>query len=176
MFIVIKSLHIVFVVSWFAGLFYLVRLFVYHTEAQEKEQPEKSLLSTQFTIMEKRLMNAITTPAMVITWLTGLSMIYINPYFLDWWLYVKLALVFVLTLYHIHCIKIIKAFENQSFSFTSKQLRMYNEVATVILIGVVFLVETKNILSAFWAIIGFVVFAIVVFGIIAIVKKQKKRS
>ena len=83
MFLVIKSLHIVFVVSWFAGLFYLVRLFVYHTEAQEKEQPERNLLSTQFSIMEKRLMNAITTPAMVITWLTGLTMVVINPYFLD---------------------------------------------------------------------------------------------
>ncbi len=154
----------------------MVRLFVYHTEAQEKEQAERKLLSKQFLLMEKRLMNAITTPAMVITWITGLSMIYINPYFLDTWLYVKLSLVIVLTLYHFHCIKIIRSFENQLFSFSSKQLRMYNEIATVILVGAVFLVETKNVLSAFWAIVGFVVFAIVVFGILALVKKQKKRS
>ena len=75
----VKALHIIFVVSWFAGLFYIVRLFVYHTEAQEKEELERNILSAQFEIMEKRLWWIITTPAMVLTIVFGTWMILLNP-------------------------------------------------------------------------------------------------
>jgi len=79
----IKSIHIIFVVSWMAGLFYMVRLFIYHTEAQEKPEEERKILSAQFEIMESKLMNIITTPAMLLTVIAGVSMLYLNPYLLQ---------------------------------------------------------------------------------------------
>src|ERR1700733_1607552 len=98
----ILPLHIIFVVTWFAGLFYIVRLFIYHTEAEKKAEPEKSILQNQYKIMERRLWYGITWPSMILTYVFGCLSLY-NLY--GWnvppWLLVKLTFVFGLTLYHI---------------------------------------------------------------------------
>jgi len=174
LFYTVKSLHIIFVVSWFAGLFYLVRLFIYHTEAQDKPETEKQILSKQFEIMEKLLLYAITAPAMVFTWVTGFTMIYLMPELLQEWLYVKIGLVVGLTGYHHYCGYLRKQYLKGIYSFSSKQLRYLNEVATIFLVAVVFLVETQRIQVAFNAVLGFIAFAIAVFGTIKIVKSLKK--
>src|ERR1700761_3046493 len=105
----ILAVHIIFVVCWMAGLFYIVRLFIYHTEAQTKPEPDRTILSQQFEIMERRLWNVITVPSMAITILAGLTMLYIVPDFLkQGWMQIKLAFVFALVGYHHICESKIK--------------------------------------------------------------------
>ena len=172
--LLIKSLHIIFVISWFAGLFYIVRLFIYHVEAQAKSPEAKEVLNEQFQIMEYRLMYAITMPAMVFTVLTGAYMLYLVPAFIDTWLYVKLGFVFGILLYHFSCVRIIKLFKQGVFNWTSIQLRLYNEVATLLLVAVIFLVVMKDVMSSVQAMLGFVLFAALIFGVLRLVKKSKK--
>ena len=97
MYLYLKALHIIFIVTWFSGLFYIVRLFIYNAEANEKQEPEKSILKNQFTIMIKRLWLGITWPSAIITLILGPLLIYINPAILDTWLWIKIG--FVVGLY-----------------------------------------------------------------------------
>ena len=102
----IKVAHIIFVVTWFSGLFYIVRLFIYHVEAEQKDSHEKRVLRSQFKIMEQRLWNIITAPSMIITLGTGLWLAYSYKYFQAGWMHIKLALVIVLLIYHCICLLI----------------------------------------------------------------------
>ena len=153
----IKALHIIFVVSWFAGLFYIVRLFIYHTEAQEKSDQERTILSDQFQIMEHKLWWIITTPAMILSFLFGVWMILLNSeYYLSaGWFHIKLAFVIILLFYHFKCQLIIKQLKNGIFKWNSNQLRLWNELATLVLVAVVFLVELQNNLDWIKATLGF---------------------
>ena len=153
----IKALHIIFVVSWFAGLFYIVRLFIYHTEAQEKSELERKILSDQFQIMEHKLWWIITTPAMILTVLFGIWMILLNSeYYLSAsWFHIKLAFIIVLLFYHFKCQLIIKQLKNGIFKWKSNQLRLWNELATLVLVAVVFLVVLKNNLDWIKGTLGF---------------------
>jgi len=153
----IKALHIIFVVSWFAGLFYIVRLFIYHTEAQEKSDQERKILSDQFQIMEHKLWWIITTPAMILTVLFGVWMILLNSeYYLSvGWFHIKLAFIVVLLFYHFKCQVIIKQLKNGIFKWKSNQLRLWNELATLVLVAVVFLVELQNNLDWIKGTLGF---------------------
>lgn len=175
-FLYIKAVHIIFVVSWFAGLFYIVRLFVYHAESFLKTPEERSVLHPQFSLMEKRLMNIISTPAMILTVLSGGVMIYLNPYLLDTWLYVKLGLVLVLIGYHHYCIRLMKAFCEGKQPMTSTQLRVWNEVATVLLVAIVFLVVLKNMLSMFWGVLGLLALSIIMMVAIKWYKKARENN
>ena len=144
---VLKSIHIIFVVSWFAGLFYLPRLLVYHAEAQAKTEPEKGILSKQFEKMEKILFNAIMIPAMFLTWITGLSLIYVawlSSFATQGWLHLKLGFVVAITVYHFVCRYLILQFRKGNFILSGTQLRLYNEIATILLVAVVFLVVAKK--------------------------------
>ena len=144
----IKALHIIFVVTWFAGLFYIPRIFIYHTEALEKPEPEKSILSKQLKLMANRLWYIITWPSAVITLILGGIMIYEYPGMLELpFMHIKLTFVFLLYVYHFSCHKIYKQLQNDVAKFTSMQLRLINEVATLILISVVFLIVLKNELN-----------------------------
>ena len=136
---VIYALHIVAVVAWFAALFYLPRLFVYHAEnAQQK--PCTDMLE----VMERRLHKAIMNPAMMATWTLGLTLVYLNPYWLqNGWLHAKITLVVLLTVYHVTLGRFRKKFAAGSNTKSSKFFRMYNEVPTVLLITIVFLVVLK---------------------------------
>ncbi len=157
----IKSLHIIFVVSWFAGLFYIVRLFIYHTEAQAKTEVEKQILSTQFIEMEKKLWWIITTPAMVLTFLFGTWMIVLNPTLLEQpWMHFKLAFVGLLLVYHFVCQKIMFDLKRELFKWKSNGLRMWNEVATLALVAIVFLVEMQGTMNWIKGTVGFFAVAI----------------
>lgn len=157
----IKSLHIIFVVSWFAGLFYIVRLFIYHTEAQAKTDVEKQILSTQFIEMEKKLWWIITTPAMVLTFLFGTWMIVLNPTLLEQpWMHFKLAFVGLLLVYHFVCQKIMFDLKRELFKWKSNGLRMWNEVATLALVAIVFLVEMQGTMNWIKGTVGFFAVAI----------------
>ena len=124
----LKALHIIFVVSWFAGLFYIVRLFIYHTEAQEKTEIERKILSEQFIIMEKKLWWIITTPAMILTFTFGLWIIIQNDrnYLSEPWMHIKLTFVILLLVYHFVCQQIMGKLKQGIFKLKSNQLRMWN--------------------------------------------------
>ncbi len=141
-----KAFHIVGFVSWFAGLFYLPRLFVYHAEAHEQQvEPARSILKTQFTLMEKRLYGIIMTPAMVVTIVMAVAMLTIAPDLLQQtWLQVKMGLVLVLVGFHFYCRKIIRQMEAGEMPLTSKQFRWMNEFPTFFLVVIVMLAIFKN--------------------------------
>lgn len=144
---IFKLIHIVGFVAWFAGLFYLVRMFVYHTEAYDFEEPKKDILRSQFNVMEWRVYSIICNPAMMITWTFGILTIYMYGY--EWfatnyWLHTKIVLLILLTVYHLYCKSLIKKLETGKTGFTSTQFRLFNEVPTILLIAIVALAVFKN--------------------------------
>jgi putative membrane protein len=140
-----KSFHFIGIVVWFAGLFYLVRLFVYHAEAEEKPEPAKTILKEQYQIMEKRLYNLITTPGMFVTVLMAIGLISTEPDVLhDTWLHIKLTLVTLLIGYHFYCGWLLKKLANNESRWTGQQFRALNEVPTVLLAMIVLLAVFKQ--------------------------------
>jgi putative membrane protein len=172
-----KALHIIFVVSWFAGLFYLPRLFVYHTEASEQPNPGREILLAQFAKMEKRLWNAIMTPACWLSLLCGSAMLYLNPAWLEQdWMKLKLLFVFALLGYHSFARKILLEIRHEKFRFSSLQLRLYNEVATIILFAIVFLVVLKNTLDWIWGVLGLIAFAVLIMSAVRVAKRVREKK
>lgn len=169
----IKALHIIFIVTWFAGLFYIVRLFVYHREAQDMPEPEKSILSNQFKIMEKRLWYGITWPSLFLTFILGFSLLEIMQFYAFGWMQVKLGFVFGLFVYQLWLHKIFAQFQVGIFNYSSNQLRLLNEVATIFLITIVFLIVGKNQIDYLNGFLGLV--AIVCALLVAIWFYKKKR-
>ncbi len=167
-----KSLHIIFVITWFAGLFYIVRLFIYHVEAQNRPSPEKEILTDQFLLMEKRLWFGITWPSSILAIAFGLSMLPSYWPLSDHpWLMVKLGFVLLLFLYHLHCGKILKDLKLKRFTYTSNGLRIYNEVATLFLFSIVFLAVLKNVIHMGYGLLGFIILSIILFLSIKLYKK-----
>jgi putative membrane protein len=175
LYLYVKSLHIIFVVTWFAGLFYIVRLFIYFAEAAEKPEPEKTILQNQFRIMQKRLWYGITWPSAILTLIFGTWMLYLYTGFQDipGWLWLKIVFVAGLLFYHTSCHRIFKQQQNGIIKQTSTQLRIWNEVATLFLFAIVFLVVLKNTLDFLWGIIGLVVLGIILMLAIRIYKKLR---
>jgi putative membrane protein len=140
-----KAFHIVFMVSWMAGLFYLVRLFVYHADANRESEPRRGILAPQFALMERRLYGVITTPAMVLSWITGASMLYLQPGMLgEPWLRAKLVLVLLLSAYHGLCKKVMRELGAGATSRTGEYFRVANEGPTLVLVLVSVLVIFKS--------------------------------
>ena len=156
-----KSFHLVGVVAWFAGLFYLPRLFVYHAEANEQPEPARSILQQQYQVMEKRLYRLIMTPALVLTVTMAIAMLIAAPDLLkDTWLQVKLALVGGLIIYDHYCMRLMKQMARGEFRFTGQQFRWFNEVPTVFFVLIVLLAVFKNNFptsAASWAIVAMIV-------------------
>lgn len=175
MYLYIKALHIIFVVTWFAGLFYIVRLFVYHTEAQSAEEPKRSILQEQYKIMMKRLWYGITWPSAVLTLIFGPWMIILLGG-IPGWLWVKLAFVSGLYIYHFILHSIFKGLMKDQFRYTSTQLRIWNEVATIFLVAIVFLVVLKSLLSMAWALVGLAAFTLVLLIAIRVYKLLRDRD
>jgi putative membrane protein len=149
MYLTFKALHIIFMVTWMAGLFYLVRLFVYHREAQDKPSPEREILSQQFVIMEKRLLYGICWPSKILTLLFGFGIFHhFFPLTQNIWLIIKLIFVFFLIGQHHMCQRIFKDMSKNIFKWNSLGLRIFNEVTTFFLVGIVLLVVFKESLSA----------------------------
>ena len=153
-YLVLKSLHLVGIVCWFAGLFYVVRLFIYHTEANAELQPKREILIAQFTLMARRLWLGITVPAMVVTVVTGGWLLHYHAIAQSPWLHLKFALLAGLLAYHFHCGAIRKKLSAGVFKCSSGQLRAYNEVATFLLVGLVFTAVSKSVATGLCSLRG----------------------
>jgi putative membrane protein len=155
-----KTLHIVGVVVWFAGLFYLVRLFIYHREAEALEPPLREAFQQQYALMERRLANIITTPGMVVV--CALGLLSVNPAWLQQgWMHAKLGFVVALLAYHGFCYRLMGQLQRRACSWSGRQLRALNELPTLLLVIVVMLVVFKNQFptgAATWLVVGLVLF------------------
>jgi protoporphyrinogen IX oxidase len=159
----IKSLHLIFVITWFAGLFYIVRLFVYQIEANEKPSPEKEILQKQYKIMTYRLWYIITWPSSVLATIFAIWLLILNPTWLQMsWMHVKLGFVFALFLYQFKCHQIYNQLQRDEVKYTSNFMRLWNEGATIILFAVVFLVILKNAFNWIYGVIGIFLFSIII--------------
>ncbi|GAA0737629.1 CopD family protein [Gaetbulibacter jejuensis] len=157
----IKALHLIFVVTWFAGLFYIPRLFVYHIEASQKPSPEKEILSEQLKLMTKRLWTIITWPSAILATIFAVWLLILIPSWLQQpWMHVKLTFVVLLFIYHYKTHVFYKQLQQDDIRKTSNFMRLWNEGATFILFAVVFLVILKNAISWVFGVIGLVVLAI----------------
>ncbi len=153
----LKALHIIGFVSWFAGLFYLVRLFIYHVEANDRAVEERKVLQEAFELMALRLYNIIMTPAMVVTLICGFGMIGYNPAVFQSWLHIKLTFVALLVVYHFYNRHILRKLQNKQATFSSYQFRLWNEIATLFLIAIVLIAvfkNTLNFITAFFILLG----------------------
>ena len=177
MYLYLKAIHIIFVVCWMAGLFYIVRLFIYHIEAKERPAEEQKILFPAFEMMERRLFNIITAPAMVLTVLAGLGMMFVNPYlFAAGWMQVKLGFVVALLVYHFACQRIMGQLKRGIFKWTSTQLRIFNEVATILLVAIVFVVVLKHAINWIYGIIGLFLFIFIIMSAVKIYKYYRLRK
>lgn len=171
----IKALHIIFIVTWFSGMFYIVRLFIYNTEAGEKNEPEKNILRNQFTVMIKRLWLGITWPSAILSAIFG-PWLWILLNFLPDWLLVKLFFVAGLYVYHFTLHAIYKQQINGVFKYSSQQLRIWNEVATIFLVVIAMLAVVKQNISVLWGLVGLVLFVILLMSAIKIYKNIRNRK
>ena len=173
----IKSLHLIFVITWFAGLFYIVRLFVYHAEAKQKPQPEQDILIKQYQLMQYRLWYIITWPSAVLASLFAFWMLYKN-YGLLYANYfqVKLAFVLLLYIYHAKCHQIFKQLQVNEVKYSSNFFRIWNEGATIILFAVVFLIILKDAINWIYGVIGIFVFSIVIMMGFKFYKKIREKK
>ena len=162
----LKSLHLIFVITWFAGLFYIVRLFVYQIEANGKQSPEKEILQKQYKLMTYRLWYIITWPSAILAGIFAFWMLFFTSLGNAWlqtpWMQVKLGFVFVLYLYHLKCHQIFKQLQNDKVNYTTNFMRLWNEIATIILFAVVFLVILKNAVNWIYGVIGIMLFSILI--------------
>ena len=170
----VKSLHIIFIVTWFSGMFYVVRLFIYTTEASEKMSPEREILQTQFKLMTKRLWLGITWPSALLTLLFG-PWIWVMLGGTPDWLIVKLIFVVILYLYHFSLHVLYREQQKDIFRFSSQKLRVWNEVATLLLFAIIFLATVKQAISWIFGLIGLASLAIVLMLGIRIYKKMRTK-
>lgn len=156
-----KAFHIIGVVVWFAGLFYLVRLFIYHVEAEAEPEPARSILKKQYGLMEKRLLSIITTPGMLVTVAMAGGLLWQRPEVLhEGWMQAKLSFVAVLLAYHHYCGRLRKQLENGDCKWGPKQLRALNEAPTLLLVMIVMLVVFQRSFptgATTWLMVGLVI-------------------
>ncbi len=178
MILYLKALHIIFVVTWFSGLFYIVRLFIYNTEAGERTEVERKVLREQFTIMIKRLWLGITWPSAILTLIFGPLVMYTFGYFnaVPSWLWIKIIFVLGLYIYHLSLHFIYKQQINGVFKYSSQKLRIWNEVATIFLISVVMLAVVKQNMSWVWGLTGLILFIILLMSAIRIYKLVRTKA
>jgi protoporphyrinogen IX oxidase len=175
MYLYIKALHIIFIVTWFAGLFYLPRLLIYNTEAESKLASEKKVLHDQFNVMIRLLWYVITWPSAILTLIFGGSTWYLMGVLPDW-LSIKLVFVVCLYAYHISLHVLVKQQLKGVFAYSSMQLRIWNEVATIILVACVMLAVVKDTMSFVWGITGLILFIIVLMSAVKIYKIIRTRN
>lgn len=177
LYLYLKAIHIIFVVSWMAGLFYIVRLFIYHVEANDRTDSERITLQRQFEIMQHKLWYIITTPAMAISVLAGIAMIWVNPVLLSMnWMLVKLAFVLGLLVYHFLCQNIMNKLKQGIFTWSSTQLRLWNELATIFLVAIVFTVILKSAVDWIYGLTGLVIFSAVIMSAVKIYKYYRLKG
>lgn len=172
-----KALHLIFVITWFAGLFYIPRLFVYHIEAAEKSEPEATILTKQLKLMTKRLWYIITWPSAILASLFAFALIIIIPSWLQQdWMLVKLGFVLLLYIYHIKCHLIFKAFQNDEITWSSNGMRLFNEGSTIILFSVIFLVILRNAVDWIYGVIGIILLSVILMLGFKMYKRIRERN
>lgn len=182
MYLYLKALHIIFIVTWFAGLFYIVRLFIYNREAADKPEPGKSILQEQYSLMIRRLWYGITWPSALLTLAFGIWVmldakwhkLIFTP--AGTWLLLKLIFVILLYIYHYSLQVIYKQQLKGIFKYSSQQLRVWNEVATIMLVAIIMLVTVKQGMSMVWGLVGLLGFILVLMAAIRIYKITRERQ
>lgn len=173
----IKALHLIFVITWFAGLFYIPRLFIYHIEASEKPSPEKEILTKQLKLMTKRLWFIISWPSAILSVLFAIWLLVLMPLLLEEpWMHVKLAIVVLLILYHLKTHQIFRQLQRDEVNYTSNFMRIWNEGATLILFAVIFLVTLRNAFNWIYGVIGIIVLAILLMLGIRLYKRIQEKN
>ncbi len=176
---ILKAVHIIFMVSYFAGIFYLVRIFVYYKDTDAFEETKKKILREQYVFMARRLWNIITVPAAIIMLVSGLMMIFLNFGLMKTpWFHLKLTFLIGLAIYHYWCWKKvlqIKDLGGNILPIENIKLRQANEIATFILFLVVFSVILKSMVLEYWwqLIVGFIVLVILIMATVKLVNKKK---
>lgn len=154
----IKALHLIFVITWFAGLFYIPRLFIYHIEATDKPSPDKEILSDQLKLMTKRLWYIITWPSAVLCTIFAIWLLILMPAWLDQpWMHIKLFFVVLLFAYHWKTHLIYLQLQRDEIKYTSNFMRIWNEGATLVLFAVTFLVILKGTFNWIFGLVGLIV-------------------
>jgi putative membrane protein len=175
---VLLALHIIFIVTWFAGLFYIVRLFIYTTEAKDLAEPDKTILQKQYKIMMRRLWYGITWPSAIATFILGPLVLF--AYRIDLlqqaFFILKLCFVFGLALYHLQCHLIFKQLQSDTFKHSSMWLRVWNEVASVLLVAIVFIIKLQDNSSNMWLAVGLVILAVALYFGIQLYKKSRLKE
>jgi putative membrane protein len=178
----IKALHIIFVVTWFAGIFYMPRLFIYNTEAGEKNETARTILRQQFTVMMKRLWLGTTWPSAILTLIFGPLAMFMG----NWnktlfespgrWLLIKLIFVVLLYFYFFSLHSIYRQQLRGKFKYSSQQLRIWNEVATIFLVAIVILAVVKESISLVWGLVGLAGFIVILMSAIKIYKAIRSKK
>lgn len=172
----IKALHLIFIVTWFAGLFYIVRLFVYQIEAFGKASPDKEILGKQLALMAKRLWYIISWPSAILTLIFAPLLLILRKHLIEEpWMIVKLGFVFLLYIYHLKCHQIFKQLQNGVVKYSSNYMRIFNEGATVILFSVVFLVIVRNEITWVFGVLGIISFSVILMILFKIYKRYRER-
>lgn len=173
----IKSLHLIFVITWFAGLFYIPRLFIYQIEAFYKPSPDKEILGKQLKLMANRLWFIITWPSAILATVFAIWLLLLMPTWLQQgWMHIKLAFVILLFIYHLKTHQIFKQLQKDDVRYTSKFMRIWNEGATLILFSIVFLVILKNSLNWIFGVIGIFVLSIILMLGIKLYKRIRDKT
>lgn len=173
----IKSLHLIFVITWFAGLFYIPRLFVYHIEAAQKAEPDKTILVNQLKLMTKRLWYIITWPSAILASLFAFWLLYIIPTWLQQdWMLVKLGFVVLLYAYHLKCHLIYKELQSDVIKWSSNRMRIWNEGSTIILFAVIFLVIVRDAFNWIYGVIGIFLLGIILMMGIKLYKRIRTKN
>ncbi len=172
----IKALHLIFIVTWFAGLFYIVRLFIYQTEALEKPEHERLILKPQLDLMARRLWYIITWPSAILTLIFGFWVLtYRWGYLQQEFMQAKLIFVGLLYVYHGYSQVLFKQLQKGESRWTSTQLRLWNEVSTLLLFAIVFLIVLKNTISMLWGMLGLVGLFVVLLLAIKVYKNYRTK-
>jgi len=170
-YLVLKTIHLIAIVCWFAGLFYLGRLFIYHKEAEKKPENSQKILQEQYKLMANRLMNIITWPSTIITSFFGFYMLFKNTALLGLsWMKVKLIFVSILIIYTILSQKILNQLNKGTIKLNDLQLRLWNEGATLLLISIISLAVLKTSISWLKAIFIFLLIGITLMFLIKLYK------
>jgi putative membrane protein len=164
-------------VTWFAGLFYIVRLFIYHTEASFKQEPERGILQTHFKLASKRLWYGITWPSAIGTYIFGFWMLYlVYGWNIPGWMFIKLLFVAGLSFYHILCGVIFSQLQKDDVRYSGFKLRVWNEIATIFLVAIIFIVVLKGQGNWLIGIIGLILFSILLVMAVKVYKRIREKS
>ncbi|MEO2100128.1 MAG: CopD family protein [Flavobacteriaceae bacterium] len=171
----IKALHLIFVITWFAGLFYIPRLFIYHIEASKKPKQEADILIPQFKLMARRLWYIITWPSAVLAILFALWLLVLMPSWLaQSWMHLKLSFVVLLVIYHLKTHQMFLKLQKDKIDVSGLFMRIWNEAATLLLFAIVFLVILKDSMHWIGGLIGIIGLGVVLMLGIRLYKKTRK--